>query len=235
MLTFADELKQSSIETWQRILNHRFVVEIYNNILPVDRFVFYLKQDQIFLKEFCRFLSVAKLKSDNDADLAKLFDNLLYTTVNFEMKMQDQVIVDSLSLSSSEQSTLSTSNLYVLPSKITIEYITYLKRVSSNGSIGEIVSAMTPCPWTYLEIAEKLAKSPDIQNNKIYKKWVQFYSSDESRRQINHIKTVLCALADDKSRSDDKDRLAMKKHFATACEYEFLFWDMAYGHHVIND
>ena len=232
MITFADELKQSSIETWQRILNHRFVVEIYNDILPVDKFVFYLKQDQIFLKEFCRFLSVAKLKSDNNADLVKLFDSLAYSTVNFEMKMQDQVIVDCLSLLPSEQSSSSTRNLNVLPSKTTIEYINYLKQVSSNGSIGEIVSAMAPCPWTYLEIAEKLAKSHHIQNNKIYKKWVQFYSSDESRRQITHLKNILCVLADDKARSDDKDRLAMKKHFATACKYEFLFWDMAYRHHV---
>ena len=115
-------------------------------------------------------------------------------------------------------------------SKITIEYTTYLKRVSSNGAMGEIISAMAPRPWTYLEIAGKLSKSHHVQNNKIYKKWVQFYSSDESRRQINHIKAVLCTLADEKARSDGKDRLAMKKHFATACKYEFLFWDMAYRH-----
>ncbi|HEY6882524.1 MAG TPA: thiaminase II [Nitrososphaeraceae archaeon] len=231
MLTFADELKQSSIETWQEIINHRFVVEIYNDILPVDKFVFYLKQDQIFLKEFCRFLSVAKHKSDNNADLVKLFDSLAYSTINFEMKMQDQIIVDSLSILPSEQSSSSTRNLNVLPSKTTIEYIIYLRQVSSNGSIGEIVSAMAPCPWTYLEIAEKLAKSHHVQNNKIYKRWVQFYSSEESRRQINHLKTILCVLADDKARCD-KDRLAMKKHFAIACKYEFLFWDMAYHHHV---
>src|SRR5438093_11757940 len=123
MLTFADELKQSSIETWQGIINHRFVVEIYNDILPVDKFVFYLKQDQIFLKEFCRFLSVAKHKSDNSADLVKLFDSLAYSTINFEMKMQDQVIVESLGLLPSEQSSSSTRNLNVLPSKTTIEYI----------------------------------------------------------------------------------------------------------------
>jgi thiaminase/transcriptional activator TenA len=231
MLTFADELKQSSIETWQGIINHSFIVEIYNDILPVDKFVFYLKQDQIFLKEFWRFLNVAKQKSGNSADLVKLFDSLACSTVDFEMKMQDQLIVDSLSLSSAEQSSSSTRNLNVLPSKTTIEYIIYLKQVSSNGSIGEIVSAMAPCPWTYLEIAEKLAKSHHVQNNKIYNKWVQFYSSDESRRQIDHLKTILCLLAGDKARTD-KDRLTMKKHFATACKYEFLFWDMAYRHHV---
>jgi thiaminase/transcriptional activator TenA len=230
MITFADELKQSSIETWQGIINHRFVVEIYNDILPVDKFLFYLKQDQIFLKEFCRFLSVAKQKSDNSDDLVKLFDSLTYSIVNFEMKMQDQIIVDSLSLLRSEQPSSCIRNLNVLPSKITIEYIIYLEQVSSNGSIGEIVSAMAPCPWTYLEIADKLAKSHHVQNNRIYKKWVQFYSSDESRRQTSHLKTILCLLADDKA--SNEDRLAMKKLFATACKYEFLFWDMAYSYHV---
>ena len=40
----------------------------------------------------------------------------------------------------------------------------------------------------------------------------------------------VCVLADDKARCDGKDRLAMKKHFAIACKYEFLFWDMAYRH-----
>lgn len=216
MVTFADELKLSSMELWQQILNHKFIMEIYNGILPIDKFVFYIKQDQIFLEEFCRFLSVAKQKSDNNADLVKLFDNILYNTINFEMKMQDQIIFDSLNISSS---------VYIkATSKATLEYTFYLSQVSSKGSIGEIVSAMSPCPWTYLEIAEKLSKSHHIQNNiKIYKKWVQFYLSDESHRQVNDLKKVLCILADDKN-----NKTAMKKHFATACKYEFLFWDMAY-------
>jgi thiaminase len=36
-------------------------------------------------------------------------------------------------------------------------------------------------------------------------------------------------LTDDKEEADDKDKLAMKKHFATACRCELLFWDMVYG------
>ena len=144
------------------------------------------------------------------------------------MKMQDQIILDSLSLLPSEQPSSSTRNLNVLPSKITIEYISYLNQVSSNGAIAEIVSVMAPCPWTYLEIAEKLAKSDYVQNNKIYKKWVQFYSSDESRRQISHLKTILCILADDKEARSNNDKLSMKGHFANACKYELLFWDMAH-------
>jgi len=42
------------------------------------------------------------------------------------MKMQDQLIVDSLSQLPSEKSSSRTRNLNVLPSKITIGYIIYL-------------------------------------------------------------------------------------------------------------
>lgn len=228
MLTFADELKQSAMHTWQEILNHRFIVEIYNDILPTDKFIFYLRQDQIFLEEFCRILNVAKRKSDNNVSLVKFFDRLLYSTVNFEMKMQEQIIADSLNVLPALPSS-SSGNYYFLPSRTTLEYTYYLKQVSSNGTIYEIVSAMTPCPWTYLEIAEKLSKSHSLQNNKNYKKWVQFYSSDESCRQVEELKTILCVLADEEA--SDKGRLAMKKHFANACKYEFLFWDMVYNLH----
>ena len=41
------------------------------------------------------------------------------------------------------------------------------------------------------------------------------------------LKKILCVLADEEA--NDKYKLAMKKHFATACRYELLFWDMAYG------
>ena len=90
--------------------------------------------------------------------------------------------------------------------------------------MGKIVSAMTPCPWTYFEIAEKLSRY-DIEND-TYRKWVQFYSSSDSLMQVEDLKNILCALAKEAS---NKDKLLMKRYFATACNYELLFRDMAYN------
>lgn len=142
--------------------------------------------------------------------------------------MQDQIIADSSNLSSSSPSSDIRRNHHLLPSKTILEYTFYLGQVSSNGSMGECVSVMMPCPWTYLEIAQKLSKSHHIQDNRVYQKWARFYSSDESCRQVNDLKKILCILADDVE-ANDKDRLAMKKHFIAACRYELLFWDTAYG------
>ena len=218
--TFSDVLKQHSIKTWNKILSHSFITEISMDILPLDKFTFYLKQDNIFLKEFCNFLHVAKQKSTSPK-MKEWFNGLIYSTVNLEMQMQTQIL-NILQISPG------TNLKHVFPNTTTtittLNYTSYLRQISSTGSMSEIVSAMTPCPWTYFEIAKKLSKN-HIQSE-IYKKWIQFYSSEESHRQVKEIKMMLNALAKEAS---EKDKMAMKNHFATACKYEYLFWDMAYN------
>jgi thiaminase/transcriptional activator TenA len=218
--TFADDLKQSCIDTWNKILNHQFLIEISTNALPIDKFIFYLKQDRIFLIEFCSFLQAVKQKFHDDVHLAELFDKLLCSTINFEMQMQNQIL-NSLGISPD-------SSLNSIPSTTILSYTSYLRNVSLLSSaaenMGKIVSAMAPCPWTYLEIAEKLSRY-DIEND-TYRMWVQFYSSRESYIQVEDLKKILCALAKEAS---NKDKLVMKRYFATACNYELLFWDMAYN------
>jgi thiaminase/transcriptional activator TenA len=95
---------------------------------------------------------------------------------------------------------------------------------SSNGTFSEIVSVMAPCPWTYLEIALKLSKISI--RNEVYGKWVQFYSSTESHRQVAEIKENLNRHGE---KEDKKSKAIMKNHFANACRYEYCFWEMAYN------
>jgi thiaminase (transcriptional activator TenA) len=218
IITFSDVLKQHSIETWNRILNHSFITEISMDVLPLDKFTFYLKQDNIFLQEFCKFLQVAKQKS-NSPRMREWFDGLIYSTANFEMQMQTQIL-DILGISSGTN----LKGMFPSTATTTLNYTSYLRQISSTGSMGEIISAMAPCPWTYFEIAKKLSKSY-IQKG-IYKKWAQFYSSEESSRQVKEIKMMLDALGKE---ANEKDKMAMKNHFATSCNYECLFWNMAYN------
>jgi thiaminase/transcriptional activator TenA len=218
--TFSDVLKQHSIKTWNKILSHSFITEISMDILPLDKFTFYLKQDNIFLKEFCNFLQVAKQKSTSPK-MKEWFNGLIYSTVNLEMQMQTQIL-NILQISPG------TNLKHVFPDTTTtittLNYTSYLRQISSTGSMSEIVSAMAPCPWTYFDIAKKLSKN--YIQSEIYKKWIQFYSSEQSYKQVNEIKIMLDALAKEAS---EKDKMAMKNHFATACKYEYLFWDMAYN------
>ena len=219
-MTFADTLKQHSDDTWQKILSHRFVMELSSEILPLNKFVFYLRQDHYFLEEFSKFLHSAKQKT-NDNKLKEWLESLYLNTVNFEMEIQKQLLN---SLPSSSSSPSYTANYEFFPSRTTLNYASYLMNTSSNGTFSEIVSVMAPCPWTYLEIAQKLSTIPI--GNEAYRKWVIFYSSPESQKQVSEIKVILNRFGE---KADEKSKTKMKNHFANACKYEYLFWEMAYN------
>jgi thiaminase/transcriptional activator TenA len=246
-VAFADELKQCSIEVWQKILTHIFIKELATNTLPVNKFLFYLKQDHYFLEEFSKFLQSAKQKAINNK-MNQWLDGLYMSTVHFEMEMQRQMLRSiDLSLSSpalsSSSSSPSSARTYphfnnkdhhlinakhtnIIPSKTTLKYTSYLKHVSSSDSFSEIVSVMAPCPWTYLEIAQKLSKT-SIQNE-VYSNWVKFYSSNESHKQVYEIKQILNMLG---QAENERSKDIMKHYFANACKFEYLFWEMAYNLH----
>ena len=171
------------------------------------------------LEEFSKFLHSAKHKTD-DNKLKEWLDSLYLNTVNFEMQIQKQLL-NSLGASSSSPS--NTANYEFFPCRTTLNYTSYLMNTSSNGTFNEIVSVMAPCPWTYLEMAQKLSKIPI--GNEAYRKWVQFYSSTESNRQVAEIKKILNKLGE---KEDEKSKSIMKNRFAYACSYEYLFWEMAY-------
>jgi len=90
-MSFADTLKQHSIDTWQKILSNRFVMELSGELLPLNKFVFYLRQDHYFLEEFSKFLDSAKQKT-NDNKLKEWLDSLYLSTINFEMEIQRQLL-----------------------------------------------------------------------------------------------------------------------------------------------
>ena len=217
----ADEIKQHNIKYWNDLLNHKFILEMAADSLPTEKFAFYLRQDQIFLEEFCAFLLIAKQKS-SDQKLKIWFDNLYHSTIDFEMQMQRELL---LSLGISDIYNNATTATSMAPA--TLDYISFLRQVSSSSStknLEVIVSSMAPCPWSYLEIAQKLSKS-DIKID-VYCKWIQFYSSKESQQQIEELKNILSRLYD---RADESTKRLMKQHFGAACKYEYDFWEMAYN------
>ena len=219
-MIFADTLKQHSIDIWQEILSHSFVRELSSEILPLNKFVFYLRQDHYFLGEFSKFLHSAAQKTNNNK-LKEWLDRLYLNTFDFEREMQGQLL-DVLGVSLNYPS--NTANHEFFPCRTTLNYTSYLMNISPHGTFSDIVSVMAPCPWTYLEIAQKLSKIHI--RNEAYRKWIQFYSSTESNRQVAEIKEILNKLGE---KEDEKSKAKMKNHFANACKYEYLFWEMAYN------
>lgn len=212
---FSEELKNSCSETWNKILHHRFILEIQQDILSIDKFIFYLKQDQIFLNEFCNLLETGARIANTTKEI-EWFENLINSTTRFEIKMQNDIL-DSLGTKA--------ISFPASPDNTTLNYISFMKNVQGTNDIGILISAMAPCPWIYFAIANRL-KDIAIRTPG-YRKWIQFYSSEESQKQVYEIRELLNSLS---LHMDDEKKAILKKHFSTACNYELEFWNMAYSH-----
>ena len=55
---------------------------------------------------------------------------------------------------------------------------------------------------------------------------MQFYSSEESSKQVQKIQQILNLLGEEEN---EKSEETMKNHFITACKYEYLFWEMVFN------
>jgi thiaminase/transcriptional activator TenA len=213
-ISFSEKLKHNNIDTWNKILNHNFITEIAENVLPIIKFIFYLKQDKIFLRAFCNLLTMASTITD-DKEIKLWFEALRESTTKYEIPMQDEILqrLDNNYLNSG-----------VSAENVTRDYVTYMNSVSNSEDLALIVSAIGPCPWTYFEISNALIKKN--VKSKAFKKWLQFYSSNESGKQVKELKQVLNKLARNAS---EKKKIEMNSRFSISCNYELKFWDMAYS------
>lgn len=213
-ISFSEKLKHNNIDTWNKILNHNFITEIAENVLPIIKFIFYLKQDKIFLRAFCNLLTMASTIT-YDKEIKLWFEALRESTTKYEIPMQDEILqrLDNNYLNSGVSS-----------ENVTRDYITYMNSVSNSEDLALIVSAIGPCPWTYYEISNALIKKN--VKSKAFKKWLQFYSSNESGKQVKELKQVLNKLARNAS---EKKKIEMNSRFSISCNFELKFWDMAYS------
>ena len=83
---FSDELRQTVADMWDREKQHPFVTGIGDGTLEPERFRYYMRQDYVFLIDFCRAISLAVAKAEDVEDMG-WFARLLHETLNTEMAL----------------------------------------------------------------------------------------------------------------------------------------------------
>jgi len=217
-MSFANELKNDSMEILNKILGHEFIQEISNDTLPNEKFIVYLLQDRIFLKEFCILLDKG-MRMTLDTNIKKWFSELIRGITKIEIKMQAELL-DILRYTDYDTTVAS------LPNETTLNYIYNIRKLSTEPiKLYELVSFIAPCPWTYYEIADKIGKENRIKDI-VTKRWIEFYCSDESKQQVDHITHMLNDISKDLTQVE---KSVMKRYFKLACRNELDFWNMAYN------
>lgn len=102
-------------------------------------------------------------------------------------------------------------------------YVNHLMS-SAHDSLGVLLAALMPCPWTYIwSGARYRAEGPTADNP--YAGWWEFYGSDDSQALLVEFARRLDLLA---AHAGPAELARMERAFEDSCHHEIRFWQMAW-------
>ncbi len=214
---FSDELRSRGAHIWDREQNHSFVTGIGDGSLPLDNFRYYMRQDYVFLIDYCRAISLAVTKARSVEDMG-WFARLIHETLNTEMALHVGFCED---FGISERELLATE-----PSPTTWAYTRHMMNTAHQGTVGEVAAVILPCAWGYCEIGQRLYAQGLPENQPLYAQWIETYNSPEFEALAAWLREFIdrCATGAAQAELD-----AMERAFMLSSQYEYMFWDAAWN------
>jgi thiaminase (transcriptional activator TenA) len=211
---FRDILKQTAQPIWDAILAHPFLKELGEGTLPHERFLYFIRQDYLYLFDFARVLCLGGGKAQ-DLHTLEMFAKHAANTVAVERVMHTGFIqrlgLQTDALLDSERT------------PTTQAYTRHLLAVAQEGTLGEVVAAVLPCYWVYSEVGRHLAAYQPA--DPIYRDWIKAYRSETFAELVEQQLTLVDRLG---ARAPVHESHRMTEHFIQSSRYEYLFWDDAY-------
>jgi thiaminase/transcriptional activator TenA len=212
---FTDDLRRAVDSIWEGQHAHPFVRGIGDGSLEIEKFAFWVRQDYLFLIEYCRLFALAAARAPDLAAMGK-FAELLQVTIHTEMQLhRDYAARFGIGLVELEAEQ---------PAPTTRGYTDFLLRVATLGDYAELVAALLPCMWGYSEVGQRLARLPRPADDR-YAAWVDMYADPAFAELADWCRDLVDRLAAD-APPPARDR--MQEAFVTSSRYELAFWEMAW-------
>lgn len=214
---FTDRLFTNVQPIWEKNHNHPFVQELGMGTLSKETFVYYMKQDYVYLIDYAKLFAVGTVKA-NDLETMGMFAQILHETLHVEMDLH-RTFAAEFGITREELEATQ-------PTPVNVAYTKYMLQVSQNGSLAEVVACLLPCAWDYWEIGKLLRKQygHQIETNP-YAKWIDMYDSEAFGEGAKWLIQLMDELAEGKP---ERELAKLEEHFQITSKYEYLFWDMNY-------
>ena len=211
---FTEELWTSIQPIYAEILRHPFITDLTDGSLSRARFEFYAVQDALYLREFARALAVAAARAPKDDWIIMLSEHAA-GALRVERSLHESFFREF------ELTTESAVETPLAPT--TLAYTNYLLAVAYGSPFHEALAALLPCYWIYWEVGKALTRtgSPNL----LYARWIETYGSSEFGTIVSAVLEATNTIA---AQLGDTERAAMRRHFRTTSQYEWMFWDMGY-------
>lgn len=216
MPRFTDELRAIADPIWQAQLDHPFVRGIGDGTLPLDKFRFWVRQDYVFLIEYCRVFALGAARAPDFDTLAK-FAELLQETAHGEMELH-RAYAREFGIEPADLAAEA-------PAPTTRAYTDFLIRVAANADFSELAAALLPCMWAFSDIGAALEARPAPADPR-YARWIETYADPAFAALAGWCRALVDGLAE---QAGPATRSRMRDAFLTSVRYELAFWEMAWA------
>ncbi|WP_410771572.1 thiaminase II [Fontibacillus sp. BL9] len=218
-MSFSEELRREADGLFQAIFEHPFVRGIAEGRLSREQLIHYVKQDYEYLNAYMRIYGIAISKCSRREDIA-MFQEQIHFILHSEVHPhQNFCTAAGVTYEALQGYPLAPSAHH---------YIRHMLTVAHEGSLGEIMAVLLPCPWTYMEIGQTLMEEVRPDDSHPFCDWISFYG-DQAGDATTKMRMQVDAWAEAATAAE---RARMREHFMHSCQLEYMFWDMAYKQEV---
>jgi thiaminase (transcriptional activator TenA) len=201
---------------WDALHAHPFLRELAEGTLPLDRFRFFIEQDDFYLEDYARCLAMGVARSRNDVEMRSFTTDLL-AVIEDELPSNRALLAQVIEMGAEDRGGGR------MPAPANVAYTSYMSAVAARGDALDIMAVLLPCSWSYVEIATAL--EPAAAANEVYAGWIGFFRSPEVVEMVAGIRSVFDELA---RRASPGRHPELSRIFATSSRLEHSFWEMAY-------
>jgi thiaminase/transcriptional activator TenA len=213
---FTTGLRAAAGPIWRQQAAHPFLRGLADGTLPAAKFLFYTRQDAVFLQELNRVFGYGAARADTGADPAH-FARLLIET--------QQILDDLHGRYAAGQGVDAATLAATRPAAVTYAYSRHLLSTAVTDSYPALIAALLPSMWMYDELGHALAAQGTPRADHPYRDWLLVHAGPH----LQDITTWMRALLDQRAPTlPAAERAHLQDVFLISSRYEILFWEMAW-------
>lgn len=210
-VSWCQEIWRKSNGIYKSILGQRFINELAEGTLALDKFARYIAQDELYLKNYYRQMFELAELMDTDENRA-LFEDFARSGMEGEKAMHE-FLIGKYGIETD-----------VEPSDVTRSYNNLAQEAIDTGDRSLAIAAMLPCMWIYNRVGLNILKIAKLEDNP-YKEWILEYGNEEFTQGVN---TVLDIVDSWTAKADRKTLEGMEHYYMRGAQYEYDFWEYGY-------
>lgn len=213
-MKFIEEVTETTKDIWGKCVEGQFLTELGNGTLSREKFMDYIIQDSIYLRDYVKAYAMALFKSRTLKEMKAFYSVLGY--------VNDSENVTRLEyLADYDMTDEDIEHIEKMPA--CKEYTDFLMYYAVQEDVPEILMALMPCMFGYYDVFQLLKKKYPQVVNSYYGKLVEDYTSIEYKESCDYWMEFVNELCEN---LDSKRKKKLREIYMESSKQELYFWEM---------